>query len=89
MSTAEVRQLSDLLEVSQTLGSTLNLKASLTRILEVLEASRGTLSGAVFLKSSACVELLTSASRTTTSARAAPRAASASPYALRVASGSV
>ena len=48
--TAEVRQLSDLLEVSQTLGSTLNLKASLTRILEVLEASRGTLSGAVFLK---------------------------------------
>ena len=50
MPTAEVRQLSDLLEVSQTLGSTLNLKASLTRILEVLEASRGTLSGAVFLK---------------------------------------
>jgi hypothetical protein len=45
-----VRELSDLLEVSQTLGSTLNLKASLTRILEVLEASRGTLSGAVFLK---------------------------------------
>jgi Nif-specific regulatory protein len=50
MPTAEVRQLADLLEVSQTLGSTLNLKASLTRILEVLEASRGTLSGAVFLK---------------------------------------
>jgi Nif-specific regulatory protein len=50
MATAEVRQLSDLLEVSQTLGSTLNLKASLTRILEVLESSRGTLSGAVFLK---------------------------------------
>jgi Nif-specific regulatory protein len=48
--TAEVRQLSDLLEVSQTLGTTLNLKASLTRILEVLEESRGTLSGAIFLK---------------------------------------
>jgi Nif-specific regulatory protein len=48
--TAEVRQLSDLLEVSQTLGSTLNLKASLTRILEILEESRGTLSAAIFLK---------------------------------------
>jgi len=48
--TTEVRQLSDLLEVSQTLGSTLNLKASLTRILEILEESRGTLSAAIFLK---------------------------------------
>ena len=36
-------------------------------------------SGATFLKSSAWVELLTSASSTTTSARAAPSAASASP----------
>src|SRR2546427_6767576 len=45
-------------------------------------------SAAVCLKSSACVELLTSPSRTTTSARAAPSAASASPYAFRVASGS-
>ncbi len=50
MPTAEVRQLSDLLEVSQTLGSTLNLKGSLTRILEILEESRGTLSAAIFLK---------------------------------------
>ncbi len=50
MPTTEVRQLSDLLEVSQTLGSTLNLKASLTRILEILEESRGTLSAAIFLK---------------------------------------
>ena len=46
-------------------------------------------SGATFLKSSACVELLTSASSTTMSARARPSAASASPYALRVATGSV
>jgi hypothetical protein len=46
-------------------------------------------SGAVFLKSSACVELLTSASSATTSARAAPRAAIASPYAFLVATGSV
>ena len=46
-------------------------------------------SAAVCLKSSACVELLTSASSTTTSLRAAPSAASASPYAFRVASGSL
>jgi hypothetical protein len=46
-------------------------------------------SGAVCLKSSACVELLTSPSSTTTSRRAAPSAASASPYAFRVATGSV
>jgi len=46
-------------------------------------------SGAVFLKSSACVEFETSASSTTTSFRAAPSAASASPYAFRVAIGSV
>ena len=32
----ETRKLADLLEVSQTLGSTLNLKAAMTRALELL-----------------------------------------------------
>ena len=47
---AEVRKLSDLLEVSQTLGSTLNLKTALHRVLEILEQSHGTVSGSVILK---------------------------------------
>jgi Nif-specific regulatory protein len=47
---AEVRKLSDLLEVSQTLGSTLNLKTALHRILEILEQSHGTVSGSVILR---------------------------------------
>jgi len=59
--TAEVRQLSDLLEVSQTLGSTLNLRASLTRILELLAESRGTLSAAIFLKDEAAGDLVVEA----------------------------
>ena len=42
--------LSALLEVSQTLGSTLNLRSSLTRVLEILEQSHGTLSGSVVLR---------------------------------------
>ena len=42
-------------------------------------------SGATFFTSSLCVELLTSASSATTSARATASAASASPYARRVA----
>ena len=46
---AEVRKLSDLLEVSQTLGSTLNLKTALHRVLEILEQSHGTVSGSVIL----------------------------------------
>jgi Nif-specific regulatory protein len=47
---SEVRKLSDLLEVSQTLGSTLNLKTALHRVLEILEQSHGTVSGSVILK---------------------------------------
>jgi Nif-specific regulatory protein len=47
--TAEIRKLSDLLEVSQTLGSTLNLKSALTRVLETLEEHHGALSGSVAL----------------------------------------
>ena len=37
----EIRKLTDLLEVSQTLGSTLNLKSALTRVLEILEERHG------------------------------------------------
>src|SRR5512134_1779068 len=55
---AEVRRLSDLLEVSQTLGSTLNLKASLARVLEILEQSHGTASGSVILRDEDTGDLL-------------------------------
>jgi Nif-specific regulatory protein len=44
------RQLSALLEVSQTLGGTLNLRAALQRVLAILEESRGTLSGTIVLR---------------------------------------
>jgi Nif-specific regulatory protein len=49
MGSAEIRKLSDLLEVSRTLGSTLNLKAALSRVLEILEENHGTLSGCIML----------------------------------------
>ncbi len=47
---SDPRTLSDLLEVSQTLGSTLNLRSALLRVLEILEESHGTLSAAIALK---------------------------------------
>jgi Nif-specific regulatory protein len=47
---SDPRTLSDLLEVSQTLGSTLNLRSALLRVLEILEESHGTLSAAISLK---------------------------------------
>ncbi|PYQ52088.1 MAG: sigma-54-dependent Fis family transcriptional regulator [Acidobacteria bacterium] len=45
----ETRKLADLLEVSQTLGSTLNLKAAMTRALEILKERHGLLSGSIVL----------------------------------------
>jgi len=47
---SDPRTLSDLLELSQTLGSTLNLRSALLRVLEILEESHGTLSAAIALK---------------------------------------
>jgi Nif-specific regulatory protein len=47
---ADPRQLSDLLEVSQTLGGTLNLRAALQRVIAILEESHGTLSATIVLK---------------------------------------
>jgi len=44
------RQLSDLLEVSQTLGTTLNLRTALQRVLAILEENHGTLSGIIVLR---------------------------------------
>jgi Nif-specific regulatory protein len=44
------RQLSDLLEVSQTLGATLNLGSALQHVLGTLEESHGTLSGTIVLR---------------------------------------
>src|SRR6185295_12741158 len=43
----EIRKLSTLLDLSQTLGGTLNLKSSLARVLEILEEHHAISSGAV------------------------------------------
>jgi Nif-specific regulatory protein len=48
--TAENRKLSDLLEMSRTLGSGLNLKSSLSRVLEILVEHHGVLSGSIALR---------------------------------------
>jgi len=45
----DVRKLSTLLEISQTLGATLDLRTALVRVLEVLEEGHGTRAGAVTL----------------------------------------
>jgi len=44
------QKLQDLLELSQTLGATLNLRSALQRVLATLEESHGTLSGIVVLR---------------------------------------
>jgi Nif-specific regulatory protein len=49
MDQTEVKKLSTLLEVSRTLGSTLNLRSSLTRVLEILEEQHDSVSSAVTL----------------------------------------
>jgi len=56
------RQLSDLLELSQTLGSTLNLRAALQRVLASLEESHGTLSGIIVLRDEEAGDLAVEAS---------------------------
>jgi Nif-specific regulatory protein len=45
----EIRKLQTLLDISQTLGSTLNLKSSLARVLEIFEEHHGSVSGAITL----------------------------------------
>jgi Nif-specific regulatory protein len=55
------RQLSDLLDVSQTLGATLNLRASLQRVLAMLEESHGALTGIVVLKDEEAGDLVVEA----------------------------
>ena len=54
---SEVRKLTDLLEVSQTLGSALDLKSALLRVLEILEEHHGARSGTVALLDEASGEL--------------------------------
>jgi Nif-specific regulatory protein len=49
MPSAETRKLSGLLEISRILASTLNLRAALTRVLEVLEEEHGAVFGTVSL----------------------------------------
>ena len=46
---SEILKLADLLEVSQTLSSTLNLPSALTRVVEILKEHHGLLSGSVVL----------------------------------------
>src|SRR5262245_23730825 len=54
---ADIRRLSDLLEVSQTLGSTLNLRSSLAKVLEILEESHGMISGMIALRDESAGDL--------------------------------
>jgi len=67
------RQLSDLLELSQTLGTTLNLRVALQRVLAMLEESHGTLAGTIVLQDDdagdLAVEAASGASGTATPAR--------------------
>ncbi len=58
MTPAETRKLTDLLELSQTLGSTLNLKSALARVLEILEDHHATRSGGIMLLDEASGELV-------------------------------
>ncbi|HEX6737990.1 MAG TPA: sigma 54-interacting transcriptional regulator, partial [Vicinamibacteria bacterium] len=48
-SPAEIRRLSDLLELSRTLTSNVSLKSALGRVLEILEENHGTRSGSIML----------------------------------------
>ena len=57
----DARQLSDLLELSQTLGATLNLRQALQRVLAILEESRGTLSGTIVLRDDSGSDLVVEA----------------------------
>jgi Nif-specific regulatory protein len=54
--------LTSLLDVSQTLGATLNLKAALQRVLGILEESHGTLSGIIVLRDDEAGDLAVEAS---------------------------
>jgi Nif-specific regulatory protein len=57
----DARQLSDLLELSQTLGATLNLRQALQRVLAILEESRGTLSATIVLRDDSGSDLVVEA----------------------------
>ena len=61
MPSAETRRLSDLLEIARVLASTLNLRAALTRSLEVLEERHGAVLGSVTLLDRSSDELLVEA----------------------------
>ncbi len=60
--TGEIRKLTTLLEVSQALSGTLNLKAALHRVLEILERHHGVMRGTVTVLSEETGELLIEAS---------------------------
>jgi len=57
----DARQLSDLLDLSQTLGATLNLRQALQRVLAILEESRGTLSATIVLRDDSASDLVVEA----------------------------
>src|SRR5499426_3026384 len=55
--TGDIRQLATLVEVSQTLASTLNLEAALHRVLEILEHHHGMVPSMVTLRHGESSEL--------------------------------
>ncbi len=62
MSNPEIQKLSDLLELSQTLGATPNLKAASAQVLDILQEHHATISGTIMLLDEASGELTIEAS---------------------------
>ena len=58
MTVAEVRKLSTLLEISQTLSSPVELRTSLMQVLELLEEQHDTVSGTITLLEEGTGELV-------------------------------
>src|SRR5512136_3110636 len=64
----EVRRLSDLLDISQTLGSALNLRSALVHTLELLESAHGAIGGLVAIREGDGGELVVEAAIGSTAA---------------------
>ena len=73
MARADPRQLSDLLELSQTLGATLNLRAALQRVLAMIEEGHDTLSAVIVLRDGDPGELHVEAASGAGTGAAAPK----------------
>ena len=62
MANAEIQKLSDLLELSQSLGSTLNPKSAMSRVLEILEEHHRTTSSSIVIRNEESGDLTIEAS---------------------------